>query len=592
MAKSTRHVADPHKREPGTLAQILAYIRPYQALVIMMVAFVLGSAIMSVVVPTVTKDIVNETQKGIAEGFDFEAIRRSVTLTVAAIAAAFACDLIKALVVPKLAQRTAQRLRFDLGDKVDRIPLAYFDTTPEGETLSTMTNDVDTLSSSLAAIFPGLISSVAMLAASTIVMLATNWVLALVTIVTSLAGMAISAAVLSRGGACFAQHQDLLAQLDAQVNEDVTGLLVIKSFNAEQDVMAAFECTNKALSASARTSEFVSALLGVAAGTANNLSYILVCIVGAALVLGGATDIATVIAFIAYISLFSTPIQKINDSMGAVRSAFAAAERIFAVLGRAEMADEGAHEVSPAQARGEVDFSHVRFGYLPQTTIVHDFSLHVSPGQKVAIVGPTGAGKSTVINLLERFYEADAGDIVIDGVSIYDMSRSTLHALVSMVLQDTWTFQGTIRENIVYAKQGVSDAELEEVVEACGLAALVSQSPQGLDTLLAEDADISVGQKQLITIARAMLDQAPILILDEATSSVDTRTEALIMQAIDRIVEGRTSFVIAHRLSTVRNADAILVLKDGDVAEMGTHDELMAQGGLYAELYQSQFDEA
>ena len=549
---------EPTEKKDGTLGKILSYMKPFRVMLIAIVVLSLLGSILNVIVPIFTKNIVNLTSEGIVSGFDLDAIWRNVLLTVAALLGAFLCNLIQSLITPALAQRTAQRMRSDLNDKSNRIPLNYFDTTPEGETLSTMTNDIDTLSTSFSSTLPSLVTAIATLLGCIVVMLITNWVLTIVTIVASILGLLITSKVLSISSPFFAKNQALLAELNSTVNEDIKGILVIKSFNAEKEAMESFDKTNTDLYESTWKSQMATSLLTPIALFSNNLSYIMVCIVGAYLVFSGSEQIGTVIAFISYASLFATPISTISQSSGQIQPALAA---------------------------------HVQFGYVPNHIIVHDFSLNVKPGQKVAIVGPTGAGKSTLINLLTRFYEVNGGDISIDGTSIYDMPRETLHSLISIVLQETWTFAGSIRDNIVYSKEGVTDEQLQQVVSSCGLDSFVRQCPAGLDTILGEEADISAGQKQLITIARAMIDDAPILILDEATSSVDTRTEAIISAAIDRLLEGRTSFVVAHRLSTIRNADMIIVLKDGDVLETGTHDELMAKEGFYADLYMSQFEQ-
>ena len=559
-------------------------------LIAIVVLSLLGS-ILNVIVPIFTKNIVNLTSEGIVSGFDLDAIWRNVLLTVAALLGAFLCNLIQSLITPALAQRTAQRMRSDLNDKSNRIPLNYFDTTPEGETLSTMTNDIDTLSTSFSSTLPSLVTAIATLLGCIVVMLITNWVLTIVTIVASILGLLITSKVLSISSPFFAKNQALLAELNSTVNEDIKGILVIKSFNAEKEAMESFDKTNTDLYESTWKSQMATSLLTPIALFSNNLSYIMVCIVGAYLVFSGSEQIGTVIAFISYASLFATPISTISQSSGQIQPALAAGDRIFAMLEQPEMSDDGTKSIDLSSIKGAVQFDHVQFGYVPNHIIVHDFSLNVKPGQKVAIVGPTGAGKSTLINLLTRFYEVNGGDISIDGTSIYDMPRETLHSLISIVLQETWTFAGSIRDNIVYSKEGVTDEQLQQVVSSCGLDSFVRQCPAGLDTILGEEADISAGQKQLITIARAMIDDAPILILDEATSSVDTRTEAIISAAIDRLLEGRTSFVVAHRLSTIRNADMIIVLKDGDVLETGTHDELMAKEGFYADLYMSQFEQ-
>lgn len=589
MAENTTNQSRAQKA-PNTMGRLMLYIKPLWGILAAILILSLAGSLFSVIIPTFSKDIVNKTQEGIVSGFDVESIMNDIYMTLALIAGAFACNTIQAIVAPLLSQRMAQRMRREMNLKANRIPLNYFDTTPEGEALSTMTNDIDTLSTSFSTTLPTLASAIAMFVGCIVLMFATNVVLAITTIAASFLGMFISTQVLAKGSPYFQKNQDLIAQINSLVNEDIQGLLVIKSFNAEQETSEVFKETNKELFDSTWRTQLVSALMTPLSLFASNLSYIMVCVIGAVLVLTGSTQIGTIVAFIAYAQLFASPISQITQSAGSIQPALAASTRIFSMFDQEEMEDQGTTSVNTATVKGEVEFDHVKFGYNPQNIIVHDFSCHVEPGQKVAIVGPTGAGKSTLINLLTRFYEVNDGDIRIDGTSIYDMPRETLHSMISMVLQETWTFQGTLRENIVYSNRNVTDEELWAVIRECGLDGFVNQSANGLDTVLGEDADISAGQKQLITIARAMLDGAPILILDEATSSVDTRTEAVISAAIDSLMEGKTSFVIAHRLSTIKNADKILVLKDGDVIESGTHDELMAQGGFYADLYLSQFD--
>jgi ATP-binding cassette subfamily B protein len=481
-------------------------------------------------------------------------------------------------------------MRQEVNIKANKIPLNYYDTTHEGDTLSTMTNDIDILSTSFSSTLPTLVTAVATIIGCLVLIFVTNPILAVTTIVGSFIGLILSVKVLSMGIPYFKQNRDLLGKINALVNEDIKGHMVVKSFNAEKEVVKEFEKTNKELFESTWKTQLVSYMMAPMSTFANNFSYILVCIVGAILVLNGKTMIGTIVAFIQYVQIFAGAVSQISQSVGEIQPALAAGTRIFALLEQPEMEDKGTAKVSAENVKGEVDFTHIKFGYNPQNIIVHDFSCHVEPGQKIAIVGPTGAGKSTLINLLTRFYEVNGGDIKIDGTSIYDMPRETLHSLISMVLQETWTFRGSIRDNIVYSKKNVTEQWFNEAIKNCGLDDFISKCPNGVDTILAEDADISAGQKQLITIARAMVDDAPILILDEATSSVDTRTEKIISAAIDKLMEGRTSFVIAHRLSTIKNADKILVLKDGDIIEMGTHNELMNRKGFYADLYRSQFD--
>jgi ATP-binding cassette subfamily B protein len=580
------------KKNNHVFIRILKYIRSLWGTLAVVVIFSLLGSYFNVILPGYTKGIVEETQKGIGGSFDVQAAGRCIFLAAGTLCLSLMCTLIQSQIAPILSQRTGQKMRREVNEKANRIPLNYFDTTPEGETLSTMTNDIDILASAFSGTLPTLITSGATLIGCLIMMFMADITLAVITVVTTIAGLMISAKVLAKGRPYFKKNQDLIAGINAHVNEDIKGHLIIKSFNAEKEVIESFEKINSELFEQMWKSQLVSSLTIPLGLLTNNLSYIAVCIAGAVLVMTGHTGMGTVVAFIQYAQIFASPISQSIQSAGTIQPALAAGERIFRMLDQPEMEDCGTTEVDVDTVRGEVEFDHVKFGYDPEHIIVHDFSCHVRPGQKVAIVGPTGAGKSTLINLLTRFYEVNGGDIRIDGTSIYDMSRKNLHDMISMVLQETWTFGGSIRDNIIYSKQGVTDERLQEVIDSCGLRDMISMSSAGLDTVLDEEAGISAGQKQLITIARAMIDDAPILILDEATSSVDTRTERLISDAVDKLMEGRTGFVIAHRLSTIRNADMILVLKDGDIIEKGTHEELMAKGGFYSDLYMSQFDNA
>ena len=578
------------KKTGGVFGKLRKYIKPLWGTLFLVVLLSFAGSILSVLIPGLTKNIVNETQNGITGTMDWDLILRYVFETVLVVLAAFLCNLVQSRFAPLLSQKTARRMRDEMNRKANRIPLNYFDTHAEGDTLSIMTNDIDAVSTSFSSTLPSLITAGATLIGCIILMFVTNWILALTTIIGSMAGMLISAKVLSKGTPYFEENQALLGRINAQVNEDIKGHLIIKAFNAERETVKDFNRTNKELYESSWKSQFVSSMMSPLSIFSSNLSYILVCVIGAVLVFTGYAQIGVIVAFIQYAQLFSSPISQLTQAGGTIQPALAAGERIFTLLEQPEMEDTGTKAIPPQTTRGEVVFDHVRFGYNPENIIVHDFSCHVKPGQKIAIVGPTGAGKSTLINLLTRFYEVNGGDIRIDGVSICDMSREALHNLISIVLQETWTFKGSIRDNIVYSKQDVTEEQLRAVIEKCGLDDFISKTTDGIDTVLSEDGGISAGQKQLITIARAMIDDAPILILDEATSSVDTRTEKIISAAVDKLMEGRTSFVIAHRLSTIRNADLILVLKDGDIIEMGTHDGLIAKKGFYADLYMSQFD--
>ena len=572
------------------MKKIVRYMRPWLGMFIIMSVFSLLAAFFSVLAPNYMKNIVDEIEKGLSGEINMDAIRDTAIVSLLILAACLVCNIITSLLSPKLTMRMAEKMRREINSKANRIPLSYFDTNPEGDTLSTMVNDVDTLSTAIGNTLPSIMRSFTSFIGCIVLMFVTNIALAVTTIVATLLGMMITVVVMKKGQPHFSKNQSGLAEVNSMINEDIKGHLVIKSFGAEQEALEAFYKSNLDLYESTWKSQFFSSLIGPISTFASNLGYIAVCIVGAILVFSGYATVGIIVAFIQYAQLFSGPLSTIAQAGGSLQPALAAGERVFALLEQAEMSDSGKTPVDVVAVKGEVEFSHVKFGYVPDNIIVHDFSLNVKPGQKVAIVGPTGAGKSTLVNLLMRFYELNGGNIKIDGVPIGDMSRETLHSLISMVLQDTWTFEGTIRENIVYAKQGVTNERFDKVCEDTGLTGFFGNFSKGADTMLGEESGISAGQKQLITIARAMLDDSPLLILDEATSSVDTRTEKIISQAIDKLMEGRTSFVIAHRLSTIKNADVILVLKDGDIIETGTHGELMAKKGFYADLYMSQFD--
>ncbi len=582
-----------NKKKPNngsTFKKIIKFMRPWLGLFIAMCIFSLLAAVFSVLAPNYMKNIVDEIEKNLSGNIDMDAIKDVAIVSGIILLAGLGCNIITSLISPKLTMVTAEKMRRDINKKANHIPLSYFDTNPEGETLSTMVNDVDTLATAIGNTLPNVMRSITSFVGCIVLMFVTNVILAGTTIVATILGMLITVILMKKGQPYFSKNQSGLAEVNSLINEDIKGHLIIKSFNAENDVIEAFKKSNLALYDSTWKSQFFSSLISPVSTFASNLGYIAVCLVGAILVFSGSASVGIIVAFISYAQLFSGPLSTIAQAGGSFQPAIAAGDRVFALLEQPEMIDDGKTEVSPDKVKGIVDFEHVKFGYVPESIIVHDFSLHVEPGQKVAIVGPTGAGKSTLVNLLMRFYELNGGNIKIDGVPIGEMSRETLHSLISMVLQDTWTFEGSIKENIIYAKQNVTAEQFRRVCDDTGLSEFFEAFPNGADTLLGEESGVSAGQKQLITIARAMLDDSPLLILDEATSSVDTRTEKIISQAIDKLMEGRTSFVIAHRLSTIKNANVILVLKDGDIIETGTHDELMAKKGFYADLYMSQFD--
>ena len=579
------------KISPDRKRTMTEFIRQFrgQFLIIAVSAFL--GAIMSVVVPTFLQKIVDEAQKGLSGNMDLQAVRNAAIAGGVVLLIGFACNMVTSLAAPSMTQKIAGVLRKKINEKTNRIPLSYFDTSPEGETLSTMVNDVDTLSTALGNTLPSIMRSLTMLVGCVILMFATNIVLALVTIGASILGIILTAVIMKKGSPYFKRNQDLLAGINSMVNESIKGHLVVKSFGAEQEMIENYERCTKELHDSSRKSQFIMTIITPISTFTGNLGYIAVCTAGAALAMSGKTSVGVIAAFIQYVHLFSNPLTTLTQAIGNLQPAFAAGGRVTALLEQEDMTDDGKTKISRDIIKGEVEFKHVKFGYVPENIIIKDFSLLVRPGQKIAIVGSTGAGKSTLVNLLMRFYEISGGCITIDGTPVSEMSRYDLHDIIGMVLQDTWTFEGTLRENIIYSTENISEERFAEVCRQTGLDTMFSAFENGYDTMLNEESGISTGQKQLITIARAMLKDSPVLILDEATSSVDTRTEKIITSAIDALMEGRTSFVIAHRLSTIRNADMIIVLKDGDIAETGNHDTLMLKGGYYADLYLSQFDE-
>ena len=506
-------------------------------------------------------------------------------------AVGFLLDFAQGYLMANATQYATARMRSEVSDKIDRLPLKFLDRKPTGEVLSLVSNDVDSVAQSMNQSMSTLVSSLAQLIGSIIMMVATNWVMAVAGIASAFLGMVLTSGIIRCSQPYFARQQAALGAVDDQVEEVMGGLDVVKVCNGEDGERERFGRSNATLEDAAWKSAFLSGTMMPHMIFVGNLSYVVVCIVGGLLALSGAIPFGTVVAFMIYIRLFTQPLQNISQVASSVQTMAAACERVFDFLEEDEMDDESAKPACIESPRGEVDFRHVRFGYEEGTDIIRDFSAKALAGKKVAIVGPTGAGKTTLVNLLMRFYEVGNGGIYIDGVNIADVTRENLHEQFGMVLQDTWFFQGTLRENIAFDAEGVGDERLDEVCEACGLLKWVRSLPAGYDTEL-EPGSVSAGQRQLITIARAMVKDTPLLILDEATSSVDTRTELRVQRAMDALMEGRTSFVIAHRLSTIRDADLILVMEHGDVVESGNHEELLAAGGAYAKLYNSQFEEA
>ena len=576
----------------GSLKKLFAYCGRYlPAIVFAMVLAVVGS-ILNLIGPGKVADMTNLMTEGLMTGIDVEAVVEIAVLLAVLYGLGWLFSLVQGMVMATITQKVSKSLRTEISRKMNRLPLKYFDGTSTGNILSRVTNDVDTIGQTLNQSIGTLVTASAMFIGSLAMMFYTNWIMAVSAILAAFSGFGLMMLIISRSQKYFKLQQQELGTLNGHIEETYSGHNVVKAYNGEKAAKKEFHEMNRRLYNSAWKSQFMSGLMQPLMAFVGNLGYVVVCVAGAVLTLNGTISFSVIVAFMLYVRLFTQPLSQLAQAATSLQSAAAASERVFEFLGEEELADESGKSVHLAEVDGNVEFEHIRFGYNENKTIIHDFSASVEAGQKIAIVGPTGAGKTTMVNLLMRFYEAQGGEIRIDGTPIQSLTRENVHNLFCMVLQDTWLFEGTIRENIVYSKEGVTDEQMVAACKAVGLHHFIKTLPKGYDTVLNDNARLSAGQRQLVTIARAMIENAPMLILDEATSSVDTRTEILIQNAMDKLMAGRTSFVIAHRLSTIKNADLILVMKDGDIVESGKHSELLAKGGFYAELYNSQFERA
>ena len=578
----------------GALNDLSTYMRKSLGVVVLALVLAALSAVLTIIGPDQVGKIATIMSDGLLGGIDLAAIARVGILLAVIYGLSALFGFIQHYIMASVTLKISYRMRAELSEKINRVPQKYFNFHAQGDILSRITNDVSTLQQGLTNSLPTIISAATQFLGCLIMMFVTEWRLALVSLGITLVGLLLVVFIMSRSQKYFTARQESLGKLNGYVEEMYSGHEVVRISRAAEPVGKTFDALNDAVYDANWRSQFLSGVMQPLMNVIGNLSYVAVCVLGSILAIQGIIDIGVIVSFILYVRLFTSPLTQIAQGMTNLQTASASAHRIFDFLGSEEMPDESEKPELPRPVRGEVDFEHVRFSYTdsPDKIIIKDFSAHVAPGQKVAIVGPTGAGKTTMVNLLMRFYEIADGCIKIDGVPSQDIRREDVHKLFGMVLQDTWLFEGTVRENLVYNLPDVTDEQLNRVCCACGLDKFVRSLPNGFDTVLSESTSISAGQKQLLTIARAMLQNAPMLILDEATSSVDTRTELLIQRAMDKLTENRTSFVIAHRLSTIKNADLILVMKDGDVIESGTHETLMQQNGFYAALYNSQFDQA
>lgn len=571
-----------------SIFKLLGYCKRFLPAMISAVVLAVVAATFSIIGPRKVGDIGTLIQQGIFGEMDIKGILKIAYFLVILYSVGAVFQYVQGFIMATMTQKVTRSLRKDISHKINRLPLRYFDGNRFGDILSRVTNDVDMIGQTLNQSIVSFITNIATVIGVLIMMFTINYILAFTVIGATLIGIIAMMIVMSRSQKHFLAQQVNLGEANGHVEEIYSGHNVVKVFGGQKRAHARFGEINGRLYGSAWKSQFLSGLMMPIMNFVGNFGFLSVCAIGGALAIAGKINVGVIISFMIYARMFSGPLGQIAQSATSLQSTVAAAERVFEFLEEKELTPDHPKTVL-TDVRGEVEFKNVSFGYNEDRTIIHDFSAHVYPGQKVAIVGPTGAGKTTMVNLLMRFYEIGSGSITIDGVDIRDLSRENIHDIFGMVLQDTWLFEGTVRENVVYSKEGTPNEKVERAIKAASLDHFVHTLPHGYDTVLDDKTSISAGQKQLITIARAMVEDAPMLILDEATSSVDTRTEVLIQEAMDALTKGRTSFVIAHRLSTIKNADLILVMRDGDVIESGNHDTLMQQGGFYAELYNSQF---
>ncbi|WP_179602342.1 ABC transporter ATP-binding protein [Neobacillus driksii] len=576
----------------NTMRKLISYCRVYLPAIIIALILAMAGAVFNIIGPDLLSEITDIITEGMMSSIDLDAVVNVATLLAFLYGLGFLFNYIQGFIMATVTQRVSKNLRSDLSTKINRLPLKYFDSTSTGDVLSRVTNDVDMIGQTMNQSLSTLVSAITMFLGSLIMMFYTNWIMAIAAILSTIVGFGLMTSIISKSQKYFAQQQKELGKLNGHIEEIYSGHNVVKVYNGEKEARETFHEINTRLYTSAWKSQFMSGLMMPLMMFVGNFGFVVICIVGAVLAVNNMITFGVIVAFMLYVRLFTQPLTQLAQAATNLQSTAAASERVFEFLAEEELVNESDKREKLEEAIGDVEFKNVRFGYGQDKMVINNFSATAKAGEKVAIVGPTGAGKTTLVNLLMRFYEVNGGEILIDGVPINNLTRENIHDLFSMVLQDTWLFEGTIRENIVYSRNGVSD---EEVVAACksvGLHHFIKTLSMGYDTILDDKANLSAGQKQLITIARAMVDNKPLLILDEATSSVDTRTEVLIQQAMDKLTVGKTSFVIAHRLSTIKNADLILVMKDGDIIESGNHEELLSKNGFYAELYNSQFEEA
>ena len=591
-------VNEKPKKFKKTLKEMARYLKPYFPLILIAVVASVIATILQIIGPDKLKLITDEITKGLPKmvkgkpvmaAIDMDNVKSITMMLVIFYGSSLLLNLLQRFIMADVTQKISKSFREKIANKVNKLPFSYFDNTTFGDILSRVTNDVDTISQSLNQSVGSLLTSVVMLVGTVVMMIYNSGILTVTTILSSFVGFVFIIIIMKKSQKHFKAQQENLGDINGQIEEVYTGHDVIKAYNAGEMMIDEFEETNKKLYTSAWKSQFLSGLMMPVMQFAGNFSYVMVCIVGGALAINGKISFGVIVAFMIYVRLFTNPLSDIAQSFNTLQRAAAAGERVFEFLNEKELEEENVTEKLD-RAKGEVEFKDVRFGYNPDKIIIKDFSVKVNPGEKIAIVGPTGAGKTTIVNLLMRFYEINDGQILVDGIDTKKLSRDNLRDQFCMVLQDSWIFEASVRENITFGEENITDEELIDVCKRVNLDHFIRTLPYGYDTILNDKQSLSQGQLQLLTIARAMVSHAPMLILDEATSSVDTRTEIIVQDAMDELAKGRTSFVIAHRLSTIKNADLILVMKDGDIVEKGKHDELLAKDGFYAQLYNAQFE--
>ena len=592
MPRPMHHQVEKPKNLKKSLLNLLKYCKKYLPLIIISAIFTIISTLISVYSPTLMGNISNQIKQGIEGSLNkvqiIETIELLAILYIVYSIFNYSVNFIMATVTSKV----SKNLRRDIFAKINKVPLKYYDKTTYGDILSRITNDVDTISQTLNNSISTLISAIFTLLGCLIIMFILNYIMSITVILSTIIGLIIVAVIMSRSQKYFVKRQQALGKINGHIEEIYTNHMIVKTYNAEEITKEKFDKLNNQLRTFDHKSQFFSGLMQPLMGFVGNLGFVLVAIVGTILAINGKIDFGTIVTFIIFVRLFSSPLTQIAQGLTNLQSTGAASERVFEFLHEEELIDETnkLSYIAPQDVIGNVEFKNVSFGYSKDKTIIKDFSIKIKNGSKVAIVGPTGAGKTTIVNLLMNFYELNSGDIYIDGINTKDLTRRNIHDLFGMVLQDTWLFEGTIKENLKFNNKDVPDEKIYDACKACGLDHFIRSLPDGYNTILNDVTSISAGQKQLLTIARAMIQNSPMLILEEATSNVDTRTEVLIQKAMDKLTHGRTSFVIAHRLSTIKNAKIILVMNEGSIVEVGNHKELLQKDGFYAKLYNSQFE--